>query len=277
MLDFMRGLRGSVALAAALVLVWLCPAARAEKAAPPACPSRPIVVGLYEFGNFYRAGAGLDKDVAEELRKRSGCDFSYKVLQRRAIWPAMQSGSIDMTLSAVATPERMVFAWAEPYMWVKNMLVLRKDASASVGSLADFIADPALRLGHGRAYAPGPPFDDFVAQLRNIGRVEDVDDTDRLYAMFKAGRFQALLAPKLVYASYLKEDIAAGKVRVEDWGAPKPNVPTNLMMSKARFSAEESRRWGALLKEIRADGTLQRMIARYVGQEDAGRMLAQFP
>lgn len=274
MLDFMRK---SVALAALAMLAGICPPAWAEKAAAPACPSRPIVVGLYEFGNFYRAGAGLDKDMAEELRKRSGCAFSYKVLQRRAIWPAMQSGAIDMTLSAVATPERMVFAWAEPYMWVKNMLVLRKDASASMSSLADFIADPALRLGHGRAYAPGPPFDDFVAQLRNIGRVEDVDDTDRLYAMFRAGRFQALLAPKLVYASYLKDDIAAGKVRVEDWGASKPNVPSNLMMSKARFSADESRRWAALLKEIRADGTLQRMLARYVGQDDASRMLAQLP
>jgi polar amino acid transport system substrate-binding protein len=107
--------------------------------------------------------------------------------------------------------------------------------------------------------------------------VEDVDDTDRLYAMFKAGRFQALVAPKLVYASYLKEEIAAGNVRVEDWGAAKPNVAANLMMTKARFSADESRRWGALLKDMRADGTLQRMIARYVGPEDAGRMLTQLP
>ncbi|WP_255357028.1 MULTISPECIES: hypothetical protein [unclassified Duganella] len=30
-----------------------------------------------------------------------------------------------MTLSAAATPERMVFAWAEPYMWLKNMIILR--------------------------------------------------------------------------------------------------------------------------------------------------------
>ncbi len=251
--------------------------AQAQKAQAPVCPARSIVVGLYEFGNFYHAGTGLDKDLAEELRKRSGCIFSYKVMQRRAIWPALQSGSVDMTFSAVGTPERMVFAWAEPYMWVKNMLVLRKDASSSVHSLADFIADPNLRLGHGRAHAAGPAFEDFVTQLRNIGRVEDVDDTDRMYAMFKAGRFQAMVAPKLVYGSYLKDEIAAGSVRVEDWGAAKPNVATNLMMSKVHFSAEESRRWGALLKEMRADGTLHRMISRYVGQDDAGRMLAPVP
>ena len=280
MLDFMRGLRGldgGAAMLALMLLAGLAPPVQAQKVQAPACPSRPIVVGLYEFGNFYRAGAGLDKDLAEELRKRSGCNFSYKVMQRRAIWPALQSGGVDMTFSAVGTPERMMFAWAEPYMWVRNMLVMRKDASIGVHSLAEFIADPNLRLGHGRAHAVGPAYEDFVMQLRNIGRVEDVDDTDRMYAMFKAGRFQALVAPKLVYGSYLKDEIAAGAVRVEDWGTTKPNVSTNLMMSKAHFSAEESRRWGALLKEMRADGTLQRMIARYVGADDAGRMVAQVP
>jgi len=270
-------MRACVACLMALILAGSGRSALAQKTPAPSCPARPIVVGLYEFGSFYRAGAGLDKDLAEELRKRSGCNFTYNVLQRRAIWPAMQSGGIDMTLSAVATPERLVFAWAEPYMWVRNMLVLRKDAGGDVHSLADFIADPNMRLGHGRAFAPGPAFEEFVTQLRNIGRVEDVDDTDRLYAMFKAGRFQALVAPKLVYASYLKDEIAAGNVRVEDWGAAKPNVAANLMMTKARFSADESRRWGALLKDMRADGTLQRMIARYVGPEDAGRMLTQLP
>ena len=263
--------------ALALVLAVPCLPAQAEKAAAPTCPSRSIVVGLYEFGHFYHAGAGLDKDVAEELRKRSGCNFSYKVLQRRAIWPAMQSGTVDMTLSATATPERMVFAWAEPYIWVKNMVVLRADAGASVHSMADFIAAPELRLGFGRGYAAGPAYEEFVTQLRNIGRVEDVDDGDRLYAMFKVGRFQALLAPKLVYTSYLKDEVKAGAVRIEDWGGAKQRGPANLMISKKLFSAEEARRWASLLKDMRADGTLQRLIAQYAGRDEAGRMLSPAP
>src|SRR5690349_6045058 len=116
--DIVRTGCGSAACLLALALAGPCAPALAQKAGAPECPARPIVVGLYEFGNFYRAGAGLDKDMAEELHKRSGCNFSYKVLQRRAIWPAMQSGSVDMTLSAAPTPERTVFAWSEPYMWV---------------------------------------------------------------------------------------------------------------------------------------------------------------
>ena len=261
----------------AVMLAGLCLPAHAEKTAAPTCPSRPIVVGLYEFGHFYHAGTGLDKDVAEELRKRSGCQFAYKILQRRAIWPAMQSGSVDMTFSAAATPERLVFAWAAPYMLVKNMIVLRKDAASGVNSIADFIASPDLRLGFGRGYAAGPAYEEFVNQLRNIGRVEDVDDGERLYAMFKAGRFQAMLAPKLVYDSYLKQEIAAGTVRIEDWAGSRPHSPAHLMMGKKLFSAEDSRRWAGLMKDMRADGTLQRLITQYVGPEEAGRMLSLAP
>jgi polar amino acid transport system substrate-binding protein len=157
------------------------------------------------------------------------------------------------------------------------MVVLRADAGRSVHSMADFIADHNLRLGYGRGYAAGPAYEEFVTQLRNIGRVEDVDDGDRLYAMFKVGRFQALLAPKLVYANYLKDEIAAGTVRIEDWGGAKQRGQANLMISKKLFSAEEARRWASLLKDMRADGTLQRLVAQYVGADEAGRMLSPAP
>jgi polar amino acid transport system substrate-binding protein len=271
MQHLMRSLRGGVAVV--LAAAGMLQPAWAAKGGAPTCPPRPIVVGLYEFGHFFHGGKGLDKDLAEELRQRSGCEFTLKVLQRRAIWPAMQSGAVDMTFSAAATTERLMFAWSEPYLWVKNMVVLRKDVPPGVRSTADFIAAPELRLGLGRGYATGAAYEDFVQQLRNIGRVEDVDDGDRLYAMFKAGRFQALLAPKIVYASYLKDELLADAVRVEDWSASRPPGPANLMMSKKRFSADEARRWGELLKAMRSDGTLQRLVTRYVGADEASKMM----
>lgn len=267
MLDLMRGLRAGAAMA--LLAAGVCLPARAA----PVCPERPIVVGLYEFGHFFTAGAGLDKDLAEGLRQRSGCQFSLKVMQRRAIWPALQSGAVDMTFSAAPTPERLLFAWSEPYIWLRNLVILRKEVAPGVRSMAEFIATPELRLGFGRGYAAGPVFEEFVGQLRNIGRVEDVDDGDRLYAMFKAGRFQAMLAPKMVYSRYLKDEIMADAVRIEDWSGNRSRGPASVMLSKKRFSAEEAKRWSELMKAIRADGTLQRLIERYVDAEEATRML----
>ena len=66
-----------------------------------------------------------------------------------------------------------------------------------------FLATPRLRLGIARGHVSSSAYDNFVTQLRNIGRVEDVDDTQRLFAMFNANRFQAVLAAPLVYSRYL--------------------------------------------------------------------------
>ena len=241
----------------------------AQSRAGPACPSRPIVFGLYEFGGFYRAGAGLDKDVAELLAARSGCRFEYKVMMRGRIWQEMQAGRMDMTLSAIATAERRVFAHAIPYLWMKNMIILNKDVSPGIRSPADFIASPNLRLGVARGHFPGRPFDAFVAQLRNIARIDEIDSTEQLYAMFKAGRFQAVLGTQLVYSQYLRDE----QVRIEDWAPSLSREAANLLISKKHFSADDARRWGLLMKEMQADGSVQRMVRRYVPAEDAARML----
>jgi polar amino acid transport system substrate-binding protein len=252
-----------------LLSILLAPAAMAQAKGGPACPQRPIVFGLYEFGGFYRAGAGLDKDLAELLAARSGCRFEYKVMMRGRIWQEMQAGSVDMTLSAIATAERKVFAHAVPYLWMKNMIILNKDVSPAIRSPADFIASPNLRLGVARGHFPGKPFDGFVAQLRNIARIDEIDSTEQLYAMFKAGRFQAVLGTQLVYSHYLRDD----KVRIEDWAPALSREAANLLISKKHFSAEDARRWGLLMKEMQADGSVQRMVQRYLPPEDAARML----
>jgi polar amino acid transport system substrate-binding protein len=177
-----------------------------------------------------------------------------------------------MTLSAAATPERLAFAWAEPYLWARNMVLLRKDVGPNVRSIADFMNEPSLRLGVVRGFVAGVDYEEFVTQLRNIGRVEEVDDANQMYAMLRAGRFQAVLSSQLGYASYLKDEIASGQVRVEDWGRSKVRGTANLLVSKKSFSPDDARRWGELLKSLTADGTITRLVARYVDHESALRM-----
>jgi polar amino acid transport system substrate-binding protein len=243
--------------------------AAAQQKAGPACPAQPISLGVYEFGNFYHAGNGLDKDVAEQLAARSGCKFELRAMSRAQIWSELQAGSLDMTLSAAATPERTAFAWGAPYLWVKNKVILSKDVDANIHSIADFIAAPNLRAGVARGHFVGRYYDDFVAQLRNIARVEDVGTTEQLYAMFRAGRFQAVLGTQMVHPAYLAGD----QVRIEDWDPNGPKVAANLLVSKKKFSRDESKRWAELLKGMSSDGTLLRLIEKYVPPADAIKML----
>ncbi|CAN7232184.1 ABC transporter substrate-binding protein [Pseudoduganella sp. LjRoot289] len=252
----------------AALLAGLCLPAAAQQR--PACPAKPIVLGLYEFGRFYHAGTGLDKDIAEQLAVRSGCKFDMRVMLRGRIWQELHGGSVDMTLSAAAPAERKVFAWAIPYLTIKNMVILGKDVDASVRSPADFLAAPYLRLGMGRGHFPGKPYDGFITQLRNIARVDEADSTEQLYAMFKAGRFQAVIGTQLVYTSYFSGE----RPRIEDWAPGGPRDPVHLMLSKKNFSADDARRWGEVMKDMASDGTMQRLLERYVPPADAARMLA---
>jgi polar amino acid transport system substrate-binding protein len=235
--------------------------ASAEQRQGPACPERAIVLGLYDFGSLYHAGVGLDKDIGEQLAARSGCRFEFKVMPRGRIWQDLQGGGVDMTLSAYATPERTVFSWAVPYLWLKNMVILSKEVAPAVHSTADFISTPYLRLGIARGHFSGRSYGNFVEQLRNIARIEEVDDPEHLYGMLKAGRFQAVLAPQLVYVRYLKDSGLDGQVRIEDWDPSGARESINLLIGKKNFSQEESRRWAAILKAMTADGSLLRLAA----------------
>ncbi len=256
-------------VAVGALLLGLTWPALAQQKAGPSCPPRPIVLGLYEFGRFYHAGTGLDKDIAEQMAARSGCKFELRVMMRGRIWQDLQSGNVDMTLSASATPERTMFAWATPYMWVRNVMILSKDVDTRVRSTSDFIATPNLRLGVARGYFQGKAYDGFISQLRNLARVEEIDDTERLYAMFKAGRFQAMLGTQLVYSNYFKDS----EVRIEDWDVAGPKGATNLLISKKNFSHEEAKRWADLMKAMVNDGSMLRMLGQYAEPADAARML----
>ncbi len=252
-----------------ILMLGLIGPAFAQQKNGPSCPSRPIVLGLYEFGRFYHAGAGLDKDIAEQMAARSGCKFELRVMTRGRIWQDLQGGRVDMTLSASATPERTLFAWATPYIWVKNVMILNKDVDTRIRSSSDFIAAPNLRLGVIRGHFQGKAYAGFISQLRNLDRVEEIDDTERLYAMFKAGRFQAMLGSQLVYSNYFKD----GEVRIEDWEPAGPKGAANLLISKKNFGQEEAKRWADLMKAMASDGSMQRMLSKYMDPADAAKML----
>jgi polar amino acid transport system substrate-binding protein len=224
------------------------------------------------MGYYYHDGVGLDKDLAEQLAKRSSCRFELKVMLRSRIWQEMQDGNVDMTFSAVATPERTAFAWPAPCLWFKNVIILNKDAGQGLHSAEDFIATPNLRVGLVRGYI-GSPYNDFLSQLRNIARVEEVEDVGRLYSMLKVGRFQAVISSYLVYAYYLKDPVLAEHVQIVDWAPNAPQEAINLLISKKKFSQEESKRWSEVLKNINADGTMLKLLNSYAPPEVAAKML----
>ena len=77
----------------------------------PDC-SRPLTLGLHEHGLLYtsQTGEGIDKVVADEMSRRSGCHLTLTMLPRARIWQLIESGALDFTLSGIANAQRDRFA-----------------------------------------------------------------------------------------------------------------------------------------------------------------------
>jgi polar amino acid transport system substrate-binding protein len=233
------------------------------------CPDRAIVVGVSRFGGFYQDGSGLDKDMKDEMAKRSGCRFELRVTTREGIWLGMQFGDIDMAFGAFSNKERLTFSYAFPYMQVRNYVVFNNKVSPDVHTPDEFLADPHLRMGVVKGITAGEYYDGFVDKLRSIGRVETVDSVERMFLMLKADRFQAIITDPIVFTRSLEDS----SYRLEEWTPNGAKIVTNMLISKKNFSKSDSEKWGSLLQAITADGTVFQFLQHYVDKKVATDML----
>jgi polar amino acid transport system substrate-binding protein len=239
----------------------------------PHCPE-PITLALYEHGYLYdkASNRGIDKDVAEELSKRSGCRFEMSVQPRARIWHALETGRLMMSVSGIQTPERDAFASFVPYMSLKNYVLV--NSALDVKSAAEFAANPKLLWGTVRAFKHGKKADEFLEQLRGSSRVRESADSLSVMQIFALpNRTSATFAQPPVYAKYIKELGIAPQVRIEDWFPEDAPVPLGLVFSKKHFSPSEVQKWSDIVQKMRADGSLKLIYERYLGADGARRML----
>ena len=156
----------------------------------------PYQVTFYEFGSLYykdEAGnfVGIDKDVIDELGRRTGCRFQGVLDSRVRTWAHMADGTLDMTVSGVATPEREAFAEFIPYSNSRNFLIVRPELAEKVLSLRAFTADKRLRLAVVKSFKHGNTLDVWIDALRAQGRVDEYGDAEVVARIFAGGRADA--------------------------------------------------------------------------------------
>lgn len=243
---------------AALLLGWGAVAA--------ACG--PYEVTLYEYGSLYYRNAqgrhvGIDPEVLEEISRRSGCRFSTRLDSRVRTWAALADGRLDMTVSALPTPERARYVHFIGYFVTRNHLLLKESLARRVGSLADFEADPRLRLGVVRGFKHGPLLDAWIERLRAQGRVSESPDAEVLARVFAAGRVDAFLSHPLTWGPLLRRNRLEGTVRMLDV-APSDQAVGSLALSRSRVREEDVARVRDAVAAMRADGSLEAILARHL-------------
>ncbi len=260
-------------LAVRLVLGLLCLllAAGAARAAGPSC-ERPISLALHEHGLLYAAqsGEGIDKDIADEMARRSGCKFGVTVMPRARIWQLIESGALDFSLSGITNEARERFAAFAWYDSNKYYLLVRRDAG--VRTVEEFAARPALRLGVIRGFRYGTSANRMVDQLDAERRVNYATSLEPLYQVLLDKGVQAMIIEPFDYPA-----VEAGRLREQTTilEFEDPPVLHGLIMSRTSMPPAQHAAWRSLIDEMRADGTIRRIFEKYFPAELA-RTMTQF-
>lgn len=239
----------------------------------------PYEVALYEFGSLYYRNAqgqrvGIDPEVLAEVARRTGCVFHTHVDSRAHIWKALADGHLDMTVSGIATAERLVHSHFIDYINSRNYLIVRKALAPRLDSLQAFTADPMLRLGVVRAFRHGSRLDAWISQLSAAGRVIEFSDAEVLARVFAAGRVDAFLSHPTTWRPLLERNGLLDKVSMLDL-APEDRATGSLVLSRKRVSELDVSLMRSAIAAMRKDGSLEAIMARHVGASVAREVSRQ--
>ncbi|MGV8894670.1 MAG: substrate-binding periplasmic protein [Burkholderiaceae bacterium] len=251
------------------LLLSFAPAAQAAEG--PDC-TRPLTLALHDHGLLYSAqtDAGIDKDFADELIRRSGCKITVTAMPRARIWQLIESGALDFSLSGITNAARDKFAGFAWYFSNKYYLLVRKDTK--VQQQADFEDNPKLMLGIIRSFRYSENANRMVDNLALERRIEYATQLEPLYQIMALNRVQGMIIEPF---DYPQVDTNAIRTLTTIVDLNDASVLHGLIMSKKAITADEQEKWRSLVNTMRADGTVLRIFEKYFNS-DLARSLVTF-
>ncbi|QLI81123.1 transporter substrate-binding domain-containing protein [Chitinibacter fontanus] len=237
------------------------------------CGKKAIKLAFYEFGLLYDQGLGIDKEIVDELKRRTHCHFHVQVMPRARIWADLASGALDMSVSGIQTPERDQFAWFIPYLSLKNYTLLDATLASQVKTAEAFLQNDKTQFGIVRSFRHGKQQDAFIARMQALNRVQESPDVGALFGKLKEGRVQGVFAPPVVFRHQLRKLNIEPQLLVQDWSPHEKGIPHGLILAKASFSETQMQAWQGEISAMRADGTLRRIYRQFLPEPEVAQLL----
>lgn len=241
----------------------------------PACPSHPIRYGVYDSGYYYHDGKGMDVDVANELGARTGCHFEIIVLPIARQWFAMRNGELDMIATAVRTTERDSLAYFFNMHFSTPFLISLAMLPPDIQSMDGLLKSPELTVGVQRKVDHGTYLESVIEQLRKQHRLVEANDTKALLTMLKGNRFMLALAYPMSYRATAEMLDVDKRLQSYDLSLPQTGEYSSLAISKISFDAGEAEKWRTLVKEMHRDGTIRKLLDKYLQAPEVPREIVE--
>jgi len=238
------------------------------------CPREAWLVAFYDNGLVDSKGKiGIDVELIDEIARRTGCKFKRIMLPRARIWHQLEHGGLDLSVTAIESPQRKRFAWFIHYLQMKNLVLLGPNLPTDIVTARDFLQQPQLQFGAIRSYRHGYFHDRFLQQIAARQRLQFYPDIHTLFLAFQLHRVHGLFSQAPVYRRMLAESGISPAVRVLDWAPDELPVPHGLVLAKHRFSEAQARQFQQLIDELRDDGTLLRIYQNHLPADEAAALV----
>ena len=227
-----------------------------------------IIVGSdtyppYIYLNNDGTPAGIDVEIATEAFRRMGYAARFETIDWEQKTTLVESGALDCIWGCFSMDGREeAYRWAGPYMVSRQVVAV--DADSSIQTFGD-LAGKTIAV-----QSTGKPEEIFLESGEpDIPQFEDIislEDRGIQYATLDCGYVDAIAAHETGILQYMKDNSVEFRILEE------PLLVTGLGIA---FAKNDSRgldtQLNAVLAQMRTDGTLKRIIGRYL--ENASQYL----
>ena len=261
-----RSLR-AVLCAAACVLAAAC--GKQESATPaaaggsaPAAPARVLVVGTdaayapFESQNEKGEIVGFDIDIVKAVAQKAGLEVKFVNTPWEGIFNALKQGDRDLLVSSITitAERRQTMDFSAPYFDAHQLIAVRADSKVT-----RFDDLKSLKVG----VQTGTTGDEAISKLqgKTSTDIKRFESTPLALSELASGGIDAVVADNGVVANYVKNNGGSKFRTVND----PAFTPEQYGIAVKKGNAGLLDKLNAGLAAIRADGTYDRIHARYLG------------
>lgn len=218
----------------------------------------------YQYRDENGRLTGLDVELMRAIADRAGYRlFWYEVAWERHLWE-VAAGSIDLALGASRTDRREAYGhFSIPYRTEAVSLISRfrpqeeLDRSALVALL-----DNDRRLGYVSGYSYVPWVNSLIAR-QQAGLVATQSE-DYLASALVQGQLDGFFADAFAAVASIEAERQAQGIERPVYTTPLLETDIQLLLSRQSVTAETLAELNEAIRAMRADGSLDAIIARYL-------------
>jgi polar amino acid transport system substrate-binding protein len=202
---------------------------------------------------------GFDIDVGNEVCKRAGLDCVWVVNEWDSILPNLLAGNYDAILAdlTITDERKQTIDFTQAYFPPDPSTYISR-----VDSKIDYVAMKGLRIGVQTGTVQAAWLDIILAKDNTIVKYEVVDQE---LADLNAGNLDLVMAE----GSFIAETVAASSGTLKADGPPVP-IGSGAAIGVRKTDDNLEKQFNDALTAMKADGTLNRLIAKFFPERGNG-------